>query len=160
MFIFWFESSIYSNIYFFTVCFINAVCFICDYFLRFFLDFRLICKICKIFSIFFEISIFSYSFLWIIMNIEEIFNSIFDDFDKIFILRNVSEYIVWKRNMLNRLKILNFFDYIEKNEIFDLNVKNKKIWKNDNKRIRVIVRMRFDSNVQKIVEKKFIVKNI
>ena len=160
MFIFWFENSIYSNIYFFTVCFINAIRFICDYFLRLFFDFRFICKVCRIFSIFFEVSIFNYNLFWIIMNIEEIFNSTFDDFDKIFIFRNVSEYIVWKRNMLNRLKTLNFFDYIEKNEIFDLNVKNKKIWKNDNKRIRVIVRMRFDSNAQKIVENKFIIKDI
>ena len=94
------------------------------------------------------------------MSIEEISNSNLDDFDKIFFFRNVSEYIAWKRNMLNRLKILNFFEYIEEEKFFELSIEERKYWKNSNRRICAIVRMRFDFNAQKIVENKSFVKDI
>ena len=94
------------------------------------------------------------------MSIEKIFNSSLNGFDKISFFRNVSEYIVWKRNMQNRLKALNLFDYIEEDEFLDLSVRNKKIWRNGNRRIRVILRMRFGLNAQKIVEIKLLVKEI
>ena len=62
--------------------------------------------------------------------------------------------------MFNCFKALNLFEYIKKIEFTNLNVKDKKIWKNNNKRFCVIVRMRFDLNVQKFVKNKLLVKKI
>ena len=88
-------------------------------------------------------------------------------FDKISLFRNVNKYFNWKRQMYNRFEIMNLIEYLKNNKIDNLIVKKIKIWNKKNRKIRVLIRMRFDLNfiifvknfeTIKIIWKKFVKK--